>query len=77
MVYNPALNILAKRQQNAEVDSSLAESNMSSFSAALDVTTHTVCPKCNRATSEAKLANGDAVTFCSECGVSIPVPVAR
>jgi len=74
MVYNPARNILEARQQQTAVDSALVEANMSSVSAALDVSTHEFCPKCGKPTAPAKLANGDPVAFCATCAVSIPVP---
>ena len=74
MVYNPARNILAAREQQTSVDKNLVEANMSSVSAALDVSTHEVCPKCGSPTVPAKLANGDPVAFCASCAVSIPVP---
>ena len=75
MVYNPARNILAKRQQQESSDPALVDANMSSVSAALDVHTHEVCPKCGNKTVPAKLANGDPVAFCQVCSVSIPVPL--
>ena len=46
-----------------------------SASGALDVSSHKICPKCGQATSLSKLADGRAVTFCSGCAVTLPIPL--
>ena len=46
-----------------------------SASGVLDVSSHKVCPKCGQATSLSKLADGRAVTFCSGCAVTLPIPL--
>ena len=73
-VYNPARNILARRNKSQQVDQDLVDANMSSTSAALDVSTHKVCAKCGKPTVPSFLANGDPVAFCADCAVAVPVP---
>lgn len=73
-VFDPIAN-QAQAHDHVQQEPAPAPQVSVSASGVLDVSSHKICPKCGQATSLSKLADGRAVTFCSGCAVTLPIPL--
>ena len=69
---NPLLD--AQPAPSAKSESSNTAPEIESVSAAMSVVSADICPKCQRATVDSKLANSETVKFCTTCSVTMAIP---
>ena len=74
-VFDPIANHAQAHDPVQQESAPAPQVSVSASGGALDVSSHKICPKCGQATSLSKLADGRAVTFCSGCAVTLPIPL--